>query len=266
MSSSTPKPENKPVGSANVVVAPDFKGDSFWMAKEETLDNDLMHIVGAEPDLLLGTSDNTDSTQYSEEEGDLDLEPETLIEVGAVITPANKGEDACICTELYDLGMTWHISPYKHDFITYLPLAPPVFLNAANQQKFPAIGHGTLVIQVLLGDDESRLTLHSALHVPAVSYTLVSIGALDAEGYHAHIGGSSLDLTSPQGECIRCIPHTQGHLYKIVHILDLANAAEPVLVMELHHHPCNRPGGMVRHRTPVSSRTSYDVILEHLYI
>ena len=71
-------------------------------------------------------------------------------------------------------------------------------------------------MSVLLGDDESRLTLHSALHTPAISYTLVSIGALDAEVYHAHIGGGSLELTSPQGEHIRCIPCTQGHLYKIV--------------------------------------------------
>ena len=156
--------------------------------------------------------------------------------MGAIITPADKGKDAHICTELYNLGTTQHISPYKHDFITYLPLTPPVFLNAANQQKFPAIGHGTLVIQVPLGDDESRLTLHSTLHAPAVSYTLVSIWALDAEGYHAHIGGSSLELTSPEGEHIGRIPHTQGHLYKIVHVLDSANTAEPVLVMELHHH------------------------------
>ena len=233
-SSFTPKPKNKPVGSVNIVVAPDFEGDSFWMAEEETLDNNLTCIVSAEPDLLLGTSDNADSTWHSEEEGDLDLEPETLIEVGAIITPANKGKDAHIHTELYNSGMTWHISPYKHDFITYLPLTPLIFLNAANQQKFPAIGHGTLVVQVPLGDDESRFTLHSALHMPAVSYTLVSIGALDMEGYHAHIGGSSLKLTSPQGECTGCIPCTQGCLYKIVHALDSANAAEPVLVMELH--------------------------------
>ena len=149
-SSSTPKPENKPVGSVNIVVAPDFEGDSFWMAKEETLDNDLTHIVGTEPDPLLGTSDNADSTQHSEEEGDLDLEPETLIEVGAIITLPDEGEDTHIHTKLYDSGATQHISPYTHDFITYLPLTPPVFLNAANQKKFPAIGHGTLVVQEMM--------------------------------------------------------------------------------------------------------------------
>ena len=93
-----------------------------------------------------------------------------------------------------------NISPYKPDFLTYLPLAPPVFLNAANQQKFPVIGHGTLVILVPHGAKETWLTLHNALHVPAISYTLVSIRALDAEGHHAHISSGSLELTLPQGE------------------------------------------------------------------
>ena len=58
----------------------------------------------------------------------------------------------------------------------------------------------------------------------------------DCDRYHAHIEGSSLELTLPQGERIGCIPCTQGCLYKIVHVLDSANAAEPVLVMELHCH------------------------------
>ena len=30
-----PKPENKPVGSVNVVTAYDFEGDGFWMAEEK---------------------------------------------------------------------------------------------------------------------------------------------------------------------------------------------------------------------------------------
>jgi hypothetical protein len=32
-----PKPENKPVGSANVVTAYDFEGDGFWMAEEKPI-------------------------------------------------------------------------------------------------------------------------------------------------------------------------------------------------------------------------------------
>ena len=120
--------------------------------------------------------------------------------------------------------------------MSYSPLAPPIFLNTANQQRFPAIGRGTLVIQIPNRDTESELTLHGALHTPSVSYTLVSIAALDEEGYHTHIGAGHLDLTSPQGDRIGHIPRMQGHLYKVVHALDSANAVEPVLIMELHRH------------------------------
>ena len=231
---STPKPENKPVSSANAIVAHDLRGDGFWMAEEAAADTDLTCLIGAELDPTLGIVDEADSAWHSEEEGDLAFEPQSVIEVGAVITQVNEGEDARICTELYDSGATQHISPYKPNFLTYLPLALPVFLNAANQQKFPAIGRGTLAILVPHGAEETRLTLHNALQAPAVSYTLVSIGALDAEGYHAHIGGGSLELTSPQGERIGRIPHMQGHLYKTVHALDLANVVEPISVLELH--------------------------------
>ena len=84
------------------------------------------------------------------------------------------------------------------------------------------------------GDTESELTLHGALHTPAVGCTLVSVAALDEEGYHAHIGAGHLELTSPQGERIRRIPRTQGRLYKVVHVQDSANAVEPVSVIELH--------------------------------
>jgi len=100
--------------------------------------------------------------------------------------------------------------------------------------KVPAIGRGTLVVQVPNKGTESELTLHGALHAPAVSYTLVSIAALDEEGYHAHIGAGHLELMSPQGERVGRIPRTSGRLYKVVHALDSANAVEPVSVMELH--------------------------------
>lgn len=225
-SATSSKPENKPVGSANVIY--DFDGDGFWMATEEVPDR--TNLVSAEPDPMLGATDDIENAPHREGEEEVDLGEDEW--VGAVITPADN--DNRIRTELYDSGATRHISPYKSDFVSYSPLAPPVFLNTANQQRFPAIGCGTLVVQVPNGGAESELTLHGALHAPSVSYTLVSIAALDEEGYHTHIGAGYLDLTSPQGERIGHIPRTQGRLYKVVHALDSANAVEPVSIMELH--------------------------------
>ena len=128
-----------------------------------------------------------------------------------------------------------HISPYKTDFISYTPLALPIYLNATNQQKFPVIEHGTLVVHVLNGEEKTQLTLHTTLHMPTVSYTLVSLRALDEEGYYTHIGARHMELTSLQGEQVGHILHTQGCLYKMVHVLDSTNAVKPILVMEWHN-------------------------------
>jgi hypothetical protein len=91
-----------------------------------------------------------------------------------------------------------------------------------------------LAIRVPNGDSERELVLHGVLHAPAVGCTLVSVAALNKEGYHAHIGTGHLELTSPQGECIGRIPQTQGCLYKVVHTSESANAVESMSLMELH--------------------------------
>ena len=114
-------------------------------------------------------------------------------------------------------------------------MSPPVFLNTANQQRFPAVGTGTLNIQVPNEGTESKLALHNALHAPSVACTLVSLGTLDEEGYHAHIGAGRLELVSLEGERVGQIPHTMRRLYKFTHATpESANAAELISVMELH--------------------------------
>ncbi len=151
---SSAKPKNKPVGSANAVVEHDFEGDGFWMAEEEAVAPTL-HIAadpdpcledpddleGDAPDELHFTWDRPDDW-LREETGE--IEGEEL--AGTVITPGE--EDNTPRVKLYDSSATCHISPYKSDFTAYSQLSPPVFLNTANQQQFPAVGTGTLVIQV----------------------------------------------------------------------------------------------------------------------
>jgi zinc knuckle protein len=136
---SSSKPENKPVGSANTAVVHDFDGNGFWMVEEAAVN--LAPLIIAEPDPLLGALDDPEVVPHWEGE-------ETMLEeelTGAVITQVDETQDNWIHIELYDSGTTHYISPYKSDFISYAPLMPPVFLNMANQQQFPAIGCGTIV-------------------------------------------------------------------------------------------------------------------------
>ena len=244
---STPKPkaETKPVGSANAVTGYDSEGDGFWTVVEP---EDEARFIGADPDPLLREGEETeweslgdDDTElgvvwgdpadweFDDELGDWPSEEGDV--VAATISAADANSDVRV--ELYDSGATRHISPFKEDFKSYSPLTPPLLLNAANQQRFQAIGSGSMPIQVSNGGVENELLLRGALYAPSVAYTLVSLGTLDAEGYHMHIGDGMLEIVDPNGHRVGQVARTSRGLYRITHEEE-ANAVELLSVMELH--------------------------------
>ena len=241
-STTTPKTENKPVGSANAVTGYDSEGDGFWMVVES---EDRAQPIGADPDPLLQEGEENampdagtatafvwgdpfdwdcegDLGDWPSEEGDM---------AAATITAADANQGARI--ELYDTGATRHISPFRSDFKSYSPIMPPILLNTANQQRFQAIGSGSMAIQIPNGDAESEVLLRGVLYAPTVAYTLVSLGTLDAEGYHMIVGGGMLAISDPYGQRVGQIPRTSRGLYRVAHEEE-ANAAELLSVMELH--------------------------------
>jgi hypothetical protein len=117
-----------------------------------------------------------------------------------------------------------------------MPLSTPLYFNAASQHKFSAIGMGTLIVQTPNRGCESTLALLRALYAPSVTNTLVSLGALDEEGYQTHIGNGCLRITSPRGDSVAEILRNMRCLYKVIHISESANAAKLVSAMELHRH------------------------------
>ncbi|KIK84331.1 hypothetical protein PAXRUDRAFT_94975, partial [Paxillus rubicundulus Ve08.2h10] len=100
-------------------------------------------------------------------------------DLAAAVSDRCSGEPV---TELYDLGSTWHISPYHDNFESFATILLKPFL-AANKQRFNAIGIGEMVIDVPNSFDVSQLRLTEVLFSPEVGYTLVSIGHLDELGY-----------------------------------------------------------------------------------
>ena len=207
------KSETKPVGSANAVVTQEDCPDGCSSV-------DVVDSIA--PD--------------SDEEDELIDESDWLCEVdemaAAVITPLS--DDHSERVEMYDSGATRHLSPYRSDFTTYAHLDAPIYFNAANQQKFAAVGIGSLAIHTPNGLSTSTLTLHDVLHSPSVGCTLVSLGALDKRGYRASLGGGHLELFAPGGERVCRIPRNSRGLYRVVHSGDAANSAELISVMELH--------------------------------
>jgi transposase InsO family protein len=211
------KPENKPVGSANVVADPDDEPDGCWSAV----------FIGDVPNPVEATVDS----HWTHEEAGASAALSGGL-AAAAITQIEEVKQARV--ELYDSGATRHISPYRNDFTTYRALDPPMYLKAANGQQFPAVGTGDMVISAPNGDQESDLTLEQVLHAPSVGYTLVSLGTLDSLGYHIAIGGGHLEISSRDGNRIARIARTPRGLYRVSHEGESGYAVEVVSVMELH--------------------------------
>jgi hypothetical protein len=245
------KPKNKPVGSTNAVFDNDSDSDGFCAAEDEEviacdicanpdpyfddldLDDDWDDVqakvesTGEQSDELESVGDGPDKLDNEGE--DHNIEETTT----AIIMPTNA--DCTPRTEIYDSGASRHISLYKDDFTLYTPLSTPLYFNAASQHKFSAIGMGTLVVQTPNHGHESMLALLRALYAPSITNTLISLGALDEEGYQTHIGNGCLRITSLCGDSVAEILCNTRHLYKVIHILESTNAAELVSAMELHH-------------------------------
>jgi hypothetical protein len=211
------KAENKPVGSANTVATSDDKWDGCWSA---VFAGDVLEL----PEVAVITP------QECEEAG-----AGAALSGGLAAAAITHVEEAKpVRVELYDSGATRHTSPYHDDFVTYQMLDPPLFLNAANGQQFPAVGTGSMVVSVPNGGGQSELTLDNVLHAPSVGYTLVSLRALDGLGYRITIGGGHLDISSRAGERLARIARTTPGLYRVSHSGEASYAVEVVSVMELH--------------------------------
>jgi len=85
---------------------------------------------------------------------DLDSVSQELNDV-AVLDSAEPRANA-IHMELYDSRSTRHISPHHDMFDNYVEI-PLKSFNAANQQKFDAVGQGEMVIEVPNGVDALKL-------------------------------------------------------------------------------------------------------------
>ena len=217
------------MGSANAVTVDDFDSDDFWMAEDP---EDPAQPVSMDPDPLLYEREELEGLEVKLETAD----PEDniwsgfdwLSEEGELAAAAitSLEEDRVNHIELYDSGASRHISPYKTDFIAYTPLSPPVQLNTANQQHFQAIGLGLLPIHVPNGDAYSELVVHNVLHAPSVAYTLVSLSALDAEGYRMSIANGYLEILDPDGQRLGQVMRTPRKLYHVNHTSESVNAVE----------------------------------------
>ena len=98
-----------------------------------------------------------DSTNVETDEVEMEIDDESLEHDLAVdseelttytfsaITLANIG--STFKMELYNSGMTCHMSPYRHKFINFIPIQRKV-LTAADGGHFEAVGKGDMQIMM----------------------------------------------------------------------------------------------------------------------
>jgi len=133
--------------------------------------------------------------------------------------------------KVFDSGATTYISLYRSDFTTFEPI-PPKVLRAANKQGFCAIGKGEMVLDLPNGDTTSKLCLSKVLYSPETSYTLVSIGHLNDEGFSATFSSGRCIICDKSGTRVAEIPRNGKELYKIVREENEVNVAKEALTLD----------------------------------
>ena len=76
--------------------------------------------------------------------------------------------------EVYDLGVSCHMSPYHHLFMTFKEI-PPCPINATDKMTFHATGIGNMQVSIPNGNKTTHITLKDVWYCEKLAFTLVSI-------------------------------------------------------------------------------------------
>jgi len=86
-------------------------------------------------------------------------------------TPAQAGRVCGSVPELYDSGVSQHMSPLHNCFITYQEILPRP-MTAVDKRVFYAIGVRDIIIDVPNGESSTLIRLKDILHAPDMCYVL----------------------------------------------------------------------------------------------
>jgi transposase InsO family protein len=148
---------------------------------------------------------------------------------------ANILGDARGESELYDSGVSRHMSPYRHQFINFCEIVPKTIV-AADQGTFEATGLGDMRIQVPNGQSTTNILLRDVLYAPKMGLTLVSVSKIAASGYSTLFLANYAKIMDRRRRVIARIPVSNG-IYRVEHPgmgTSAGSAEETVSVMDLH--------------------------------
>ena len=155
-------------------------GLKLWTEDEIAIDESMDELLRSLDTSAYGDHDlHSDEDQLVVNHGG-----EPMTHILAATTFSNSTVSSTIETELSDSGASWHMSPYKHKFINYVPIQKKV-LTTANSGTFDAIGKGNMYIVMPNGQSSTKILLKDILYTPKMGLTLASISKIDEAGFVA---------------------------------------------------------------------------------
>ena len=136
-------------------------------------------------------------------------------------------------SELYDSGVSCHMSPFRQQFISYRPITPRPIM-AADKRFFYANGIGDLRIKVPNGESFTPMILQDALYAPEMALTVVSISRIAKAGFSVSFEGNSCKIANKNGAVVGTVPTNNNGLYRVEHVCAVSPINEVVDIPTLH--------------------------------
>ena len=92
---------------------------------------------------------------------------------------------------MVDTATSFHITTHK-DFFSSYTSGSFGWVKMGNEAKCKIVGMGDVELETSIG---YKLVLKDVRHVPEIRFSLISVGKLDDEGYHSHLGKGKWKLT-----------------------------------------------------------------------
>jgi hypothetical protein len=136
--------------------------------------------------------------------------------------------------ELYDSGVSQHMSSSRERFITYQCIKP-IPIKAANKGVFYAVGTRDLWVEVPDGKSSTSITLKDVLYASDLSNTVISINQISLAGYSITFEDRKCIIKDKRWNMvISIIPISSNRLYKVEHAYATVIALEHISLAMLH--------------------------------
>ncbi|KAL6350136.1 hypothetical protein AAG906_004074 [Vitis piasezkii] len=128
----------------------------------------------------------------------------------SIAVVASDGDTIIVCDDacVVDTTASFHIIA-RRDFFSSYTSGSFGWVRMVNEAKCEIVGMGDVELETSIG---CKLVIKDVRYVPKMRFNLISVGKLDDEGYHSHLGEGKWKLT--KGSLVLARGKTNNTLYK----------------------------------------------------